>query len=256
MRPATQPAGAGLLAGRVAIVTGGAEGIGVAIARAFVRAGAQVVIADCNMEAGTQAAAENGAAFLPVDVADATQSTQVVKETVARFGRLDILVNNAGLARHIDFFDLGVEDWDRINAVNARGTFFFLQAAARVMIAQGGGSVVNISSCAGKGYRTTSSVAYAASKGAIITMTRTCAARLATGNVRVNAICPGPTMTPMLIRMRENMPDAFAQIVADVPLGRASEPEDIANLALFLASDLASTVTGQSWNVDGGLLND
>ncbi len=245
-----------LLAGRVAIVTGGAEGMGVAMARAFAEAGGRMVIADVNAEAGRAAATSIDGLFVQTDVAQPAQIAAAVDAATARYGRLDVLVNNAGIARHIDIFDLTVDEWDVVNDINARGTFFFLQAAAKVMVRQRKGSIVNISSCAGKGYRTTSSVAYAASKGAVITMTRTAAARLAADNVRVNAICPGPTMTPMLKRMSARTPEAFQKIVDAIPLRRPNEPEQVANLALFLASDLADTVTGQSWNVDGGLVND
>jgi NAD(P)-dependent dehydrogenase (short-subunit alcohol dehydrogenase family) len=230
--------------------------MGMARAQAFAEAGARVVIADLNAEAGAAAAKAIDGLFVHTDVAITAQIGAAVEATTARYGRLDVLVNNAGVARHVDIFDLTEEEWDVVNNINARGTFFFLQAAARVMAAQRKGSIVNISSCAGKGYRTTSSVAYAASKGAVITMTRTTAARLAADNVRVNAICPGPTMTPMLQRMSERTPEAFGRIVDAIPLRRANEPRHIANLALFLASDLADTVTGQSWNVDGGLIND
>lgn len=245
-----------VLNGRVAIVTGAGAGIGLAIARSFADAGAIVVVADFDQEAGQAAAEEVGGVFLRTDVSDPTQITATVDAVTARFGRLDVLVNNAGIARYVDLFDLTVDDWDAINAVNARGTFLFLQAAARVMVAQGSGSIVNISSIAGKGYRRTSSVAYAAAKGAVVTMTRTTAARLGPSNVRVNCICPGVTLTPMVERWRQSNPEGSREVIEAIPLARPNQVEDVANLALFLASDLADTVTGQSWNVDGGLVND
>lgn len=247
---------ADILNGRVAIVSGAGAGIGLAIARSFAGAGANVVVAEFDQETGEAAAKEVGGVLLRTDVSDPAQIAETVDAVLARFGRLDILVNNAGIARYLDLFDITVADWDAIEAVNARGTFFFLQAAARVMVAQGSGSIVNISSIAGKGYRRTSSVAYAAAKGAVVTMTRTTAARLGPHNVRVNCICPGVTLTPMVERWRQANPEGAREVIDDIPLARPNQVEDVANLALFLASDLANTITGQSWNVDGGLVND
>lgn len=245
-----------LLAGRVTIVSGSGAGIGRAIARTFADAGASVVVAELDEAAGREAAEETGGVFHRTDVSDPAEIKATVEAVRSDFGRLDVLVNNAGIARYLDLFEVTVKDWDAINDTNARGAFFFMQAAAEVMVSQGGGSIVNISSIAGKGYRRTSSVAYAAAKGALITMTRTVAARLGPANVRVNAICPGVTMTPMVDRWRESNPVGSQEVIAAIPLGRANTVEDIANLALYLGSDLAGTVTGQSWNVDGGLVND
>ena len=169
---------------------------------------------------------------------------RVVDEALNAFGRIDILVNNAGVTRFADIMDLTVEDWDRIHRVNARGVFFCLQRVAREMISQGdGGRIVNIASIAGKGYSGTSNAAYAASKGAVISMTHIAAHQLGRYDINVNAICPGVTRTEMSInnmaQRAENlgvpMDELEAQRNAVIPIGRANEPDDIADMAAFLA---------------------
>lgn len=175
----------------------------------------------------------------------------------------DILVNNAGITRYADIMDLTVEDWDRIHRVNARGVFFCLQRVAREMIGHGdGGRIINIASIAGKGYSGTSNAAYAASKGAVISMTHIAAHQLGRYDINVNAICPGVTRTEMSInnmaQRAENLgvstDELEAQRNAVIPIGRANEPDDIAEMAAFLAGPGSRNITGQAFNVDGGLV--
>ena len=201
---------------------------------------------------------------MALDVAQAAQSQRVVEEIVADHERLDVLVNNAGVTRSLGFFDVTEADWDRIYEVNARGLFFLMQAAAEAMRRADGGRIVNIASIAGKGYRGTSNVAYAGTKGAVIAMTRIAASQLARHGINVNAICPGVTRTALFDQVIDELIDrnggtrdeAEARAVRSIPLRRANDPEDVAALAVYLASDAARNVTGQSWNVDGGLVWD
>jgi NAD(P)-dependent dehydrogenase (short-subunit alcohol dehydrogenase family) len=255
------------MAARVAIVTGVGAGMGRAIAAAYAEAGAVVVGADIDPEAGRATMEAIGApsSFLTADVADVAQCEGLVDEVVATHGRLDVVVNNAGVTQSLGFFDVTPDAWDRIYGVNARGLFFLMQAAARAMRDLGnGGRIVNIASIAGKGYRGTSNVAYAGTKGAVIAMTRISASQLARYNINVNAICPGVTRTALydqvidelIERLGGTREEAEARAVRSIPLRRANDPEDIAALAVFLASDGARNVTGQSWNVDGGLVWD
>jgi NAD(P)-dependent dehydrogenase (short-subunit alcohol dehydrogenase family) len=256
-----------LLAGQVAIVTGAGQGIGRACALALAAAGAHVVAIDINA-AGGEAVAEAAAAFqrrslaLRADVGDLQDIDAMVRQTMQTFGRIDILVNNAGVTRRADIMDLTEQDWDRIHRVNAKGVFFCLQRVAREMIPRRSGRIISIASIAGKGYAGASNVAYAASKGAVISMTRLAALQLARHNINVNAICPGVTRTELSdnnLRVRaaqesvsiEDMERRRAQVI---PLQRVNDPEDIAAMAVFLASAGGRNITGQSYNVDGGLI--
>jgi NAD(P)-dependent dehydrogenase (short-subunit alcohol dehydrogenase family) len=255
------------LSGKVALVTGAASGIGRACAMALAEAGAQVVAADINA-AGAAATAEAIAAFqrqaFPVtaDVGDLAQIDAMVKMALAVFGQIDILVNNAGVTRRADIMDLTEADWDRIHRVNAKGVFFTLQRVAREMIPRRSGRIVNIASIAGKGYAGTSNAAYAASKGAAISLTYTAAQQLAKHDINVNAICPGVTRTAlseanMSVRAQEagiTVAEMERRRADAIPLGRANDPEDIAAMAVFLASPGARNITGQTYNIDGGII--
>jgi NAD(P)-dependent dehydrogenase (short-subunit alcohol dehydrogenase family) len=257
----------GELDGRVALVTGVGAGMGRAMAEAFVGAGATTMGVDVNADAGSTVMGGLGerARFAVCDVARAEETAGLVAQIVADHGRLDVVVNNAGVTKSLGFFDVTEADWDRIYAVNARGLFFLMQAAAAAMRDQGdGGRIVNIASIAGKGYRGTSNVAYAGTKGSVIAMTRIAASQLARYDITVNAICPGVTRTSLydqvidelIERLGGTREEAEARAVRSIPLRRANDPIDIARLAVYLASDAARNVTGQSWNVDGGLVWD
>lgn len=258
----------GVLDGRIALITGVAAGMGTGIATAFAEAGATVTGVDIDEPAGRAVMEGLGrpdASFVPCDVARVGEGEGVVRHVVDTHGRLDVLVNNAGVTKSLGFFDVTEADWDRINSVNNRGLFFLMQAAARAMRDRGeGGRIINIASIAGKGYRGTSNVAYAGTKGSVIAMTRISAAQLARYGINVNAICPGVTRTALFDQVIDELVDrlggtreeAEARAVRSIPLRRANEPADIAALAVYLASDAARNVTGQSWNVDGGLVWD
>ncbi len=256
-----------ILAGKVALVTGAASGIGKACAAALAEAGARVVVADINAS-GAQTTADGITAFqreavaVAADVGDVGQIDTMVMQALAAFGRIDILVNNAGVTRRADIMDVTEADWDRIHRVNAKGVFFCLQRVAREMIQLGGGRIINIASIAGKGYAGTSNAAYAASKGAVISLTRTASQQLAKYGINVNSVCPGVTKTALweasvAVRAKDqgvSVEEMTLRLNADIPIGRANDPEDIAAMAVFLASPGARNITGQNYNVDGGLI--
>jgi len=254
---------------RVAIVTGAGQGIGRATALALAEAGFRVAAVDIDagaakLTADAVAAAGAQSLALDTDVADVGNIDQMVQRVMATFGRIDVLVNNAGVTRRAYIMDLTPADWDRIMGVNAKGAFFCLQRVAREMIPRRSGVIVNIASIAGKGFAGTSNAIYAASKGSIISLTRTAAQQLAPHNINVNAICPGTTVTALsednvATRARDEgvtVEDMKRRRNSAIPLGRPNDPEDVAALAVFLASPGARNITGQSLNVDGGVIFD
>lgn len=258
-----------ILKDKIALVTGAGQGIGRACALALAEAGAHVVVADINGQTAEETATgvrsfQRRSLALQADVGDVQEIDRIVAKTIAEFGRIDISVNNAGVTRRADIMDLTEHDWDRIHRVNAKGVFFCLQRVAREMIPAGGGRIINIASIAGKGYAGTSNAAYAASKGAVISLTKTAAQQLGMHNINVNSICPGVTRTALSqdnLRVRAQQEGVTIEEIErrraeDIPLRRANDPEDIAAMAVFLASPGARNITGQSYNVDGGLVPD
>lgn len=254
--------------GRVAIVTGAATGIGFAVAQAFGNAGAHTVLADRDGDAAQKAAGriiENGAAAesVEVDIRDLAAVKALAADVARRCGRIDALVNNAGITIPGDLFSTTEEAWDAIQDVNLKGTFFCMQAVAAVMRDQGSGAIVNMASISGKGYRST--IAYAASKGGVLAITRIAAQELGPFGVTVNAIAPGFTADTAVMR-RAIQAHACAQgvgeeqvieeIAAVTARRRLVRPEEIGALAVFLASPAAAMITGQSVNIDGGLVFD
>ena len=253
---------------KVALVTGAGRGMGRAHALALAEAGANVAVADIDgkaVEATSIAVRELGrrSVAIQVDMGNVDDIDRMVKETVDSLGRVDIVVNNAGVTRYISIMDVKEDDWDSIHRVNAKGVFFCMQRVAREMISQSeGGRIINIASIAGKGFRNTSNVAYASSKGAVITMTQIAAHQLGGHDINVNAICPGITRTEMVRNIMAEraeqlgvpVHEVIEQQNAQIPLGRTNEPEDIAAMALFLAGPAARNITGQALNVDGGLV--
>lgn len=240
---------------KVAIVTGGAQGIGLAIARRFAVEGARLMLADIGEDRGRAAAAELGAAFQACDVGDGASAEALVAATVARYGRVDVLVNNAGILHAAEFLDLAEADFDRVLRVNLKGTFLVGQAAARRMVAQfaadgSRGSIVNLSSVTAR-LAIPNAIPYVVSKAGVSQLTNAMAIALAAQGVRVNAIGPGSIATDMLKVMMSDEA-ARRRILSRTPLGRCGEPEEIAAVALFLASDESSYVTGQTIMVDGG----
>jgi NAD(P)-dependent dehydrogenase (short-subunit alcohol dehydrogenase family) len=256
-----------ILQDKIVLVTGAGAGIGRAIALAMAEAGAGVAAADIDLSAAQrtadQAVGNNRRAIaIEADCGDVASIDAMVTRTIAELGRLDIIVNNAGVTRYAHIMDLTEADWDSIHRVNAKGVFFCLQRAAREMIAQGGGRIINIASISGRGYPGASNAAYAASKGAVISLTWMAAQQLGRHNINVNAICPGVTRTDLGARNAAQraaergitVAEIQAEAEARIPIGRANQPEDIAAMAVFLASPAARNITGQAYNVDGGLV--
>ena len=254
------------LENKVAIVTGAGAGMGRATAVRFAKEGARVVVAEINRAAAEETLAAIGGRGLAVatDIAKVSEIDELIARTVEAFGRVDVLVNNAGVTKALGFFEVTEADWDWMYSVNARGLFFCMQRAAREMVNQRAGKIINIASIAGKGFRGTSNIAYAGTKGGVIAMTRIGASQLARYNINVNAICPGATRTNLLemglaeaVNKRKiTREEALRRMEATIPLGRSNAPDDIANMAAFLASAEADNITGQSFNVDGGLMLD
>ena len=247
------------LENKVALITGGASGMGASMARIFAREGAKVAIADMLEEEGRQVAAEitqaNGAAiFHKLDVTSEAEWRAAIDATLAAFGRLDILVNDAGISGSAveDLFD--TDAWERLMAVNATGTFLGMKLAIPIMKEAGGGSIVNISSISGVTGQRGIHVGYNASKGAVRTLTKSAAVQYGRDNIRVNSVHPG-LMPPMRTSGRTADPALRAKwIETSVPMGRAGRVEEVANAVLFLASDEASYITGVELYVDGGFL--
>lgn len=246
------------LDGRAAIVTGAGRGLGRGMALALTRAGAQVSLWDVQADDLRTAAEEIRAlgGTASIDVVDVTDGGQVeagVAEAVGRFGRLDILVNNAGVTTRSPFEALEESEWLRVMSVNLTGVYQCCKSAARRMIDQGGGSVINIASISGLvGNRGGDNSAYCASKGGIIALTRSLAVEWAARGVRVNAIAPGYFVTPMTDRLKQRDPGFYKELVGRVPLGRFGEAGDLAGAVVFLAGPASAFVTGHVLVVDGG----
>ena len=250
------------------LVTGAGSGIGRATAIAMAEAGRNVACADINLEAAETVAATARqlgveTMALKADVGDVSEIDQMIAAVVAKFGGLDVIVNNAGVTRAAYIMDLTEQDWDWMHRVNAKGVFFCLQGAARQMIVQGGGGrIINVASIAGRGFAGTSNAAYAASKGAVISLTKTASQQLARHDITVNSVCPGVTRTEIVnslvaTRAKEigvTEDQMIEEVTKEIPLRRANDPEDIAAMVVFLASSGARNITGQCYNVDGGLM--
>lgn len=243
------------LAGKVAIVTGAASGFGEAMARRFAAEGARVVVADLNIRGAERVAGEIGAAALPVqtDVSLRSEIDEMVATAMNGFGRLDIVVNNAGYThRNGDMTGVAEDTFDLIYAINMKAIYLTTLAVVPIMAAQGGGSIITTASTAGLRPRP-GLTWYNASKGWAITATKSMAVELAPKNIRVNCLCPVASDTPMLpLFLGEDTPEMREKFRASVPLGRLSRPLDVANAALWLASDEAEFITGVALEVDGG----
>lgn len=243
------------LEGKVALVTGAGSGFGLGIAETFAREGAKVVIVDIKQEAAEAAAKNIGASALGLacDVSKAADVQAAVKRTLDTFGRLDIVVNNAGIThRNRSMLEVEEEEFDRIFAVNVKSIYHFARAAVPQMRQQGGGVFINVGSTAGLRPRP-GLTWYNSTKGAVHTMTKSMAVELAPDRIRVCALAPVAGETPLLATfMGEDTPEKRQAFVNSIPLGRFSTPQDIANAALYLASDEASMITGVVLEVDGG----
>jgi NAD(P)-dependent dehydrogenase (short-subunit alcohol dehydrogenase family) len=247
------------LDGKVAIVTGGASGIGRATAQLFAAEGASVLVADWTEDAGKQVAAEmttagGKAQFVQVDVSDPAAVERMVQIAVEAFGRLDVIFNNAGVeGEQALTADCTLENWERVINVNLKGVFLGCKYAIPELLKAGGGSIINNASVAGLvGFAGIS--AYAASKGGVVQLTKTIALEYATQGIRANAICPGVIDTPMVQRFTSSGEQAREAMEAIEPIRRFGTPEEVAKLALFLASDDSSFCTGAPFIVDGGMV--
>jgi NAD(P)-dependent dehydrogenase (short-subunit alcohol dehydrogenase family) len=247
----------GRLDGKVALISGGARGQGAAEARAFVAEGAKVIFGDILDKLGTQLAEEinsnlNNAQYLHLDVTVEEDWKKAVETAISKYGRLDILVNNAGIViNRVPIEERTVEEWDRVQAVNAKGVFLGTKHSIPAMRNSGGGSIVNICSVAGYGQSTTQEPAYAASKGAVRIFSKVTAAQHAKDNIRSNAVFPGPIDTEM-VHAAMSDPKALAERLTRVPLGRLGVIEEIVAGVMFLASDESSYMTGGELVIDGG----
>lgn len=239
---------------RVALVTGAASGIGRAIALAFAAQGARVAVCDVNAAGAEEAAAEAGGLAVVMDVTDAASVQAGVERAVEAFGRIDVLVNAAGWDRIMPFVKTDEAHWDRVIGVNYRGLLAVTHAVLPHLIERGGGAVVNVASEAGRAGSSGEAV-YSGTKGAVLAFTRALAREVARYGIRVNAVAPGLTDTPLLQGMiadgNEKLIDA---IVAATPLRRLARPEEVAEAVLFLASERASFTTGETLSVGGGLV--
>ena len=243
------------LENKVAIITGAAQGIGFYAARTFAEQGAQVVLADFDVEKGEQSVKglnDEGydCTFFKVDVSDRTSVDALVKETVDTYGTVDILINNAGITRDAMLKKMTVEQFQQVLDVNLTGVFHCTQAVLPVMVGQGKGKIISTSSVSGV-YGNVGQTNYAAAKAGIVGMTKTWAKELGRKGINVNAVVPGFTETSMV----ESVPDhVIDQLKGQIPLARLGNPQDIANAYLFLASDEASYVNGHALHVDGGIM--
>jgi NAD(P)-dependent dehydrogenase (short-subunit alcohol dehydrogenase family) len=244
------------LAGKIAIITGAARGIGRAAARRFAREGAKVVLVDLDASLGQEAAKSLQAEgfeshFMECDAASADQIGRVMSETQSRFGTPSVLVNNAAIYRSIDFLKMTEPEFDAVIKCNLNSVFLFTQAVARQLVAEGmPGSIVNVSSINAR-MTSGTATAYSASKGGVSAFTSAVALALAEHGIRVNAIAPGTIATELAASIRDQ-PEVLATTLSRIPIGRLGEPDEIASVACFLASDDASYMTGQTIFVDGG----
>lgn len=233
----------GRLSGKVALVTGGTRGIGAAIARAFRAEGATVAFS------GTKLQAESEGAGFVADLTAPDAPAALVAAVVKRFGGIDVLVNNAGVGSRASEWELTPEEWDRVHAVNLRAVFFLAREAAKSMRERGGGSILNVSSIAGQNGGIAGSPAYASSKGAVITLTRSLARRFAPHRIRVNCLSPADIETDMTAGWPQELRE---RLIAITPLGRFGTVDEVTGAALFFASDESSFVTGQTLSINGG----
>ncbi len=244
------------LAGKVALISGGARGLGASEARLFAREGARVVLGDVLEAEGRAVEAEirsagGDALFVGLDVTDEGDWARAVARTVERYGKLDVLVNNAGVGAQGRIEDTTVKDWDHVMDVNAKGVFLGTRAAIPAMRRAGGGSIVNISSQLGLVGTDNSSPQYQASKGAVRLLTKATAIQYAGERIRANSVHPGPIVTAMTERRRAD-PVHYQKMLSRIPLGRFGEPDEVAYGVLYLASDESAFVTGSELVIDGG----
>jgi NAD(P)-dependent dehydrogenase (short-subunit alcohol dehydrogenase family) len=246
----------GRLDGKVAVITGAGGGMGREAALLFSEEGAQVCVADVDRGAAEETAVRARAAFAAeVDVADANSVQAMYGATVDRYGWIDVLYNNAGISPADDasILDTEPDAWQRVQDVNTKGVYLCCKYGIPHLLERGRGSVINVASFVALLGAATSQISYTASKGAVLSMTRELAVQFARQGIRVNALCPGPVETPLLLRIFGDDPAAYERRRVHLPMGRLAKPREIVNAALFLASDESSYVNGATFVVDGGL---
>jgi NAD(P)-dependent dehydrogenase (short-subunit alcohol dehydrogenase family) len=244
------------LAGKVCVITGAGSGMGREAALLFCAEGARVCVADVDAAAAERTAAEAGDAFaVEVDVADEGSVRAMYDQTAERYGGVDVLYNNAGISPADDssILETELDAWERVQAVNTRGVFLCCKYGIPHLLDRGGGSVINVASFVALVGAATSQISYTASKGAVLSLSRELGVEFARQGVRVNALCPGPVETPLLLRIFGDDPAAFERRRLHLPMGRLAKPREIVNAALFLASDESSYVNAATFVVDGGL---
>ena len=247
----------GRLDGKVCVITGAGGGMGREAALLFTREGGRVCAADVDARLAeeTAAACEGEAFGLRCDVASEDEVAAMYRATVERFGGVDVLYNNAGISPADDasILETTVEAWQRVHDVNAKGVFLCCKHGIPHLLERGGGSVINVASFVALVGAATSQISYTASKGAVLSMSKELAVQFARQGVRVNALCPGPVETPLLMRLFDETPGAYERRRVHLPMGRLAQAKEIAYGALFLASDESSYVNGTTFLVDGGL---
>ena len=246
----------GRLDGKVAVITGAGGGMGREAALLFCEEGARVCVADVDAEAAAKTAADAGDAFaITVDVAEPESVREMYEQTAACYGGIDVLYNNAGISPADDDSILVTEPdaWQRVQDVNTKGVYLCCKHGIPHLQRRGGGSIINVASFVALVGAATSQISYTASKGAVLSLSRELAVQFAREGIRVNALCPGPVETPLLLRIFGDDPAAYERRRIHLPMGRLAKPREIVNAALFLASDESSYVNGTTFLVDGGL---
>jgi NAD(P)-dependent dehydrogenase (short-subunit alcohol dehydrogenase family) len=245
----------GRLEGKVAVITGGAGGIGRETARRFAEEGARVCVVDLADEPGKEAADELGALYVHADVTEEGDVQRMYRETAERFGGLDVLFNNAGISPPDDasILDTDLEAWQRVQDVNLKSVYLCCKYGVPYLLERGGGSIVNTASFVATMGAATSQISYTASKGGVLALSRELGVEFARRGIRVNALCPGPVNTPLLQEIFAKDPEKAERRLVHLPMGRFAEAKEIANAVVFLASEESSYVNASTFLVDGGL---
>lgn len=245
----------GRIQDRVAVITGGCSGIGLATVRRFVAEGAHVVIGDLDDAAGERLADELGIVYVHCDVSDKGEVDTLFRTAKEHFGRVDIAFNNAGISPPDDdsILDTDLDAWRRVQDINLTSVYLCCRAVLPYMLEQGKGSIINTASFVAVMGAATSQISYSASKGGVLSMTRELGVQFARQGVRVNALCPGPVNTPLLQELFAKDAERAARRLVHIPMGRFGEPEEMAAAVLFLASDDSSFMTASTFLVDGGI---